>query len=220
MKRFAFVLGALLLSSPLHAANYIESNAIPPQLLPAPPAEGSKAWQKDVEAIAALQKKADKAALARAGQEVKMAPELVTQALQPPPSRESNPKLFALLDRVSEDGKAINHAIKDHYNTRRPYIAAPKQVKALVLPHVNPAYPSGHTSGALLLAEVLAQIYPTQSESLRARAAEIADGRVLVGMHYPHDVEGGRVLAWLTLGALSQGEAFQRDLQSAREEAK
>jgi acid phosphatase (class A) len=53
---------------------------------------------------------------------------------------------------------------------------------------------------------------------LRARADVIAQHRIEAGVHYPNDVEGGRLLAMLIVGALSENEDFQDDVENAKKE--
>ncbi len=180
--------------------------------------ENSPEWQHDVQEIVELQKKATAADIKAAEVEYHMKPELLTKVLEPEVTRERNPALFTLLDRLHEDMRAINDKVKKFWNTRRPYKAAPEQVRTLIPPHTNPAYPSGHTYYGVVWAEVLGQLMPARRETLRAKAENIAFHRVLTGMHYPVDIQGGRALARLTLGALLQNEAFQRDFEAARKE--
>jgi acid phosphatase (class A) len=213
MKRLALLLS--LLAFPAFAGHYINADAVPPTLLAPPHAEQSEAWRRDVRAIAALQKQAAKEEIAAAAAEYKMRPDLLTPVVGA--TREKNPKLFQLLDRADADGDEVTDAFKAHWKTRRPYLAT-KDVKALIDAHGNPAYPSGHTSRGVMLAEILGELYPEQREALRMRAEEIARHRVLTGMHYPVDVEGGRALARMMLGALWQSDAFRRDFAAARAE--
>jgi acid phosphatase (class A) len=210
-------LALLLLARAAQAGHYLDEKTIPPTLLAPPPREQSAEWKQEVATIIALQKRAKPVDIAAAKTEMKLTPDLVADALGPQMLRGNYPAVFRLLDKLDDDSHAINDIAKAHWNTRRPYVAAPG-VKALINAHTNPAYPSGHTSGSLVLAEVLGQLFPKKQAELRARAAEIAEHRVLAGMHYPADVEGGRQMARLILGALTQSPAFREDFQAARAE--
>lgn len=212
-----FYVALLLLAAPAWAGNYITDRVIAPTLLAPPPAEGSDAWKRDIAVIVSMQQSPPEQDLAMAAQEVHMKPELVTQVLGEGINRADYPALFSLLDKASQDGKAINDAAKEYWHTRRPYLAS-TDVKALVAPHANAAYPSGHTSGSLVWAEILAALFPDKRDALRDRAEQIAMHRVLAGMHYPSDLEGGRRLGLLTLGALWQSDAFRSDFIAAKAE--
>jgi acid phosphatase (class A) len=179
----------------------------------------SPQWQRDIDAIVALQAHPDKAALEKASAERNMSPEMVAQAVSPELTRASYPQTYAWLDRVADTSKDITHAAKAHWNTRRPYLMDAR-VKALIAAHDNPAYPSGHTSGSYVWAQALALVLPQHKQALFDRAAEIAQHRVLVGMHYPHDIAGGRQLALLIMDMLMKNPAFRSDMQEANKELK
>lgn len=57
------------------------------------------------------------------------------------------------------------------------------------------SYPSGHTAQAYYLAKVLGEIYPEAASELLKLAANVADSRVDMGVHFPSDIQGGKDLA-------------------------
>lgn len=59
----------------------------------------------------------------------------------------------------------------------------------------SPAYPSGHTTDGYAQSLLLAMIFPGCAQPLLARASDYADSRIVLGVHYPLDVIGGRILA-------------------------
>ncbi|MET0154866.1 MAG: phosphatase PAP2 family protein [Rickettsiales bacterium] len=199
------------------AESYLDPQSLAPTLIDPPYAESSDEWKKDVEAILALQKRPYPKELAAAEQEREMSPEMVAEEVNV--SRKKNPTLFHLLDRVGDTSRAVTDGTKKYWKARRPYLADDR-VKALIPAHANPAYPSGHTCGAYSWAHALAAVFPEKRAAFMRRAEQIAQHRVLVGMHYPHDIEGGKTLALLIAGALSQDEEFLDDLAAAKKEAK
>jgi len=56
-------------------------------------------------------------------------------------------------------------------------------------------YPSGHTNALHLACLALAYAVPERFQELVTRAFELADMRIVAGMHSPVDVLGGRILA-------------------------
>ena len=220
---FVFVLLCLCsLVAPVTAsaseANYVQAQFLPPQLLPPPPAEGSAAWRSQIALVIQAQHKISLDDLAAMRAEQNLRVETITDTLGPSFNRQHLPKTFALLDRVMQDTGTISEADKKFWHTRRPYLTNAR-VKLYVDPiDASPAYPSGHTSGPRVLAEVLGMLEPEQLAALRARADAIARHRVEAGVHYPVDLEGGRLLAMLVIGALTANADFQDDLQAAREE--
>lgn len=202
----------LLTPITLQAAPYFPADTIPPTIIAAPPAPQSAEWKKNVAHIIAIQQHPSSKDLKQANEEREMRPELL---LDKAISRQSYPAIYALLDRVGETSLDVTDATKKYWNTRRPYLMD-KRVKALIDAHDNPSYPSGHTTGSYLWAQVLALVWPEKRDMFMARAESIAQHRVLVGMHYPHDLEGGKALASILMGGLLQNAEFQKDLQQAK----
>jgi acid phosphatase (class A) len=198
--------------------SYIETQSLPPQLLPPPPAEGSKAWKMQVEAVIAAQRAVSPADLKAMKDEQHPRIEQMTSAIGPSFTRERLPKTFALLDLVARGTGEVVDADKQFWHTRRPYLTD-SRVKLLVDPiDSSPAYPSGHTAESRVLAEVLGMLVPDKLAALRARADAIARHRVEAGVHYPVDLEGGRMLAMLVVGSLAANDDFQDDVAVARKE--
>jgi len=197
--------------------NYVAPATLPPQLLPAPPTEGTPDWQNQIEKVVMAQRglNEDELSAIRSEQTVRL--EMITPVVSKAFTREQMPKTFALLDRVMADAGSITDADKKFWNTKRPYLAD-QQVKLLIDPTNNPSYPSGHVSETRVVAEVLALLFPAQRDALRARAEEIARRRIEAGVHYPVDIEGGRLLAMLVMGALMRSETFHQDLAAAQAE--
>jgi acid phosphatase (class A) len=77
------------------------------------------------------------------------------------------------------------------------------------------SYPSGHTAFGTACAIVLAQMVPEQRAALFARARLYADARLVVGAHYPTDLEGGRIIGTTAAGLMLQNHQFQEDLRKA-----
>ncbi|MDX2073164.1 MAG: phosphatase PAP2 family protein [Alphaproteobacteria bacterium] len=216
MKKILLLL-CLLAAPAAHATPYFSADTVPPTLIDPPFAADSAGQKADIDAIIQAQAKANPAEVASAREERNMRPELVTLAVNSALTREAYPALYHLLDRVSDTSYVTTQAAKNYWNTKRPYLMDTR-VKALIEAHDNPAYPSGHTSGSYSWAHVLAMLLPEKREAFMARAEEIAQHRVLVGMHYHYDLKGGRELALLMVGALTQNAEFQKDLAAAKVE--
>ena len=59
----------------------------------------------------------------------------------------------------------------------------------------SPSYPSGHAIQAFVLANILGFLYPSHDENLYNIAEMISLSRVKLGVHFPSDLEFGRLLA-------------------------
>jgi acid phosphatase (class A) len=215
---FVLVLALALCTQPAIADTfyYVGDNGLPATLLPPPPAEGSASWKKEIADVHKAQShvsKKDRAAM-RAEQHVRL--EMMTRVLGPDFTSQNYPNTFTLLDHALSDAENVSEADKAYWHTRRPYLADHK-VKLLVDPiDKSPAYPSGHTTDARVIAEVLGLLYPEKRDAFRARADEIAWHRVEAGVHYPADLAGGRALAMLIMGAFMQSDDFNDDLAAAQ----
>lgn len=214
MKKYCFFVFTLIAYS-VQAAPYFDAATIPPTLI-TPPVTAQQE-QVEIDLIIQLQQQANLADIEKANRERDVKPEMITLAVDTTLTRDRYPVLYGMLDRVRDTSRSVNDAAKNFWQTKRPYLADTR-IKALIEAHNNPAYPSGHTSGNYVWAYVLSMIIPEKRAMFFARAEEIAQHRVLVGMHFPYDLAGGRELALLVVGALVQNADFQRDLSAARRE--
>jgi acid phosphatase (class A) len=85
-------------------------------------------------------------------------------------------------------------------------------------PRYSPSYPSGHATVGAMMAILLAQMVPEQRAALFSRGWDYGQSRVISGVHFPTDVEAGRVLGTLMVGLLQQDPHFRADLDAARRE--
>lgn len=82
----------------------------------------------------------------------------------------------------------------------------------------SPSYPSGHATVGALMAILLADMVPEHRGALFARGWEYGDARVISGVHFPSDVEAGRILGSLLAQMMQQDARFRADLGTARAE--
>lgn len=106
---------------------------------------------------------------------------------------------------------------KKYWKTKRPFLSD-KRIKALVNISETPAYPSGHTTSSFVTAKILGLLIPQKAAQFDFYAEKIANHRVLVGMHFPHDLRGGRHLGFLIVGGLLQNKDFLNDFAAAKTE--
>ncbi|WP_457106569.1 autotransporter domain-containing protein [Methylobacterium sp. P5_C11] len=102
---------------------------------------------------------------------------------------------------------------QDVYGSSRPVQAAPARFNvfdpsALNGIATNPSFPSGHTTYAYTDGILLAMLVPQQYQSMLARAADYANSRIALGVHYPLDIIGGRALATYDLAQAFTNPAY------------
>lgn len=210
MKKFAlFLTGVWLAASlpaaptPAPAAHFLAAEAINlSALLPAPPADNSLVAQAEREVLYHLQAERTPAQVARA--QLVNAEDIFSfgsDVLGPWFEARSLPQTAAFFAQVSDDLTPYSRAAKALFNRRRPpYVDA--RLKPCVEFSDTGSYPSGHAMRAALWAGLLGAIFPDKSAACEVRADETRWARLLAGVHYPSDVEAGRIL----------GEALTREM--------
>ncbi|HTP40616.1 MAG TPA: phosphatase PAP2 family protein [Steroidobacteraceae bacterium] len=96
-----------------------------------------------------------------------------------------------------------------------PQVELPCTAPAADTSHIS-SYPSGHAFVGSMLAMLLAEMVPEQRAALCAFGREYGDARVTSGVHFPSDVEAGRILASLLIDMLQRDARFREDRRRAR----
>jgi acid phosphatase (class A) len=68
-------------------------------------------------------------------------------------------------------------------------------------------------------AAVLSEVFPDRRAELQDRARAAAWARVIGGVHFPTDLDGGRRLAEACVAELRKSAAFRAAVEKCREEA-
>ncbi len=126
------------------------------------------------------------------------------------------PKTTAFFERVQADARTVTDNAKDYFNRPRPYFVDPSLAHAKLKKH--PSYPSGHACETMVLAMVLADLFPDKHDAIVAISRNISWHRVEIGDHYPTDIYAGRVLAQAIVKQMKKNEAFQKDFAEAKAE--
>jgi acid phosphatase (class A) len=138
---------------------------------------------------------------------------LVSDVIDPDFERKYS-NTFSVLRNADIDAYFITSMLKRKNGRLRPFAQHP----TLVVPIFTAgdfSYPSGHASGTELQARILGKLFPTQSDDLLKRARQIADRRVVAGVHYTSDTEAGLTLGDLLFTQLETKPKFKNDLAAA-----
>jgi acid phosphatase (class A) len=185
-------------------------------LLAPPPVAGSEEEAADLASARAVFKGRTPAEEARAFKDASLSIFLFEPAIGPIFQPGKLPKTEALFQKVRKDiGEPIN-VVKDHWKRRRPYQL--DEQLSLAKPERSYGYPSGHSTRGTVHALILAELFPEQKEAILAIGRNIGWDRVLIGVHFPTDINAGRVLAKAIVRELMASPAFQRDLAEAKAE--
>ncbi|KAA9225060.1 MULTISPECIES: acid phosphatase [Corynebacterium] len=113
------------------------------------------------------------------------------------------PKVKALLSgNLARGGGLVSSTFfeKYVYGYDRPFVVAPERIERYYRegqddPYsTTPSYPSGHTNKAAWTSTMLAMMLPEVAPQIQARASEAGHSRLVMGVHYPLDVMGGRMM--------------------------
>jgi acid phosphatase (class A) len=124
------------------------------------------------------------------------------------------PATFGVLKDADTDASVIISMLKKENGRLRPYVQHP----TLVIPLFTVkdfSYPSGHASGSQLQARILGLLFPDRADDLLKRARQVADSRVIAGVHYASDTEAGENLGDLIFKQLEANPRFKRNLAAA-----
>jgi acid phosphatase (class A) len=217
----AVILGLLLrAAAPCLAADTYLAPGHPDgvALLAPPPAAGSAEEAADLASVRAVYDARTPAEEARAKKDSGLGFSLFAPAIGPVFQLEKLPKTQALLAKVKQEIGEVIDIPKDHWQRRRPYQL--DEHLSLGKPEPSPGYPSGHSTRGTVYAGVLAELFPEQREPILAVGRQIGWDRVLIGKHFPTDVQAGRVLGLAIVRELKASPAFQHDLAEAQAEIK
>ena len=89
--------------------------------------------------------------------------------------------------------RAVYFTLKNSLKRRRPQEAVPG-FKSLITASDQFSFPSGHSSGAFLLATSLVLVYGGPVAIIYVWAGAVALSRILLGVHFPGDTLAGAVM--------------------------
>jgi acid phosphatase (class A) len=126
------------------------------------------------------------------------------------------PKAEAFFKRISNEAGNVVDTAKDFWKRPRPYTIKPDLLAGKI--ESSFGYPSGHSTGGMVTALLLAELYPDRAQEILAIGREIGWHRVELGKHYPTDVIAGRVLAMTIVREMKNSPDFQRDFAAVKKE--
>jgi acid phosphatase (class A) len=127
------------------------------------------------------------------------------------------PFTAVFFERIASDDMQAIRSAKAYFNRPRPHVADP-EVKPIVRERANASYPSGHATFAYADAIILAYMVPEKAAAIFDRAGLFAHNRVVAGVHYPSDVEAGRICGSVIDNVLLHDAHFMADFARARSE--
>ncbi|HEY4974973.1 MAG TPA: phosphatase PAP2 family protein [Steroidobacteraceae bacterium] len=212
------------------------------ELLPPPPSADSPEQQADLQAVLEAQRSARaQGTTAHAVADSQESCGRFSDALGADLTSSSNSKLLAFLDRTAGKGALISVPAKKYWKRTRPYAFSAEveplgdvSPQATSIPEIdtggkpNPdkqkaadelahsSYPSGHATFGTICVILLADMVPEKRTALFARNRDYEHSRMVLGAHFPSDLEAGRIAGTLASQRLLQNPTFRRDLRRAQ----
>lgn len=221
-----FLAAAALAAGPASAAGDSTPAYLDPQqidltvLLAPPPAMDSARQQADLAQVLEVQRTRTPEQVERARADVQESVFRFADVLGPEFTEANLPKTAALFTAVAHDAALVAARAKHSFNRPRPFVNNSEvhpTVSSKPKSNYN-SYPSGHATLGYIAAILLSQMVPEKRDALFARGREYGENRVVDGMHYPDDVEAGRINGTLVANALMSNPAFERDFAAAKAE--
>ena len=193
-------------------------------LIPPPPQPGSEVSKRDEEVRKAILSSRSSArfALAKADSVIpnQQPIKIFSCSIGMQLTEQQNPALFKLLARVRFDVRSAASVIEQHYQRARPFVAAggtPCSEDADTL-RATGSYPSASSGVGWTLANIIAELDPSNREQIISRGYEYGQSRLVCDAVWESDVVAGRQLADAILKRLREAPEFRSDLQRAKAE--
>jgi acid phosphatase (class A) len=187
-------------------------------LLPPPPTNDSAQMKAELGELLTIQvtrtKEMETRAFADATENVWRFADVVDDPRFTP---ENLPKTKAFFDRIIETEAAVVDPAKDVWKRPRPHLYS-DLVKPVVPLSKSGSYPSGHSTVGTLMGIELANMLPEKRAAIMARAWEYAHNREVGGIHYPSDIEMGRISGTVIAEAISTHADFKQEFETAKAE--
>lgn len=223
------LLTSLLLLAPLSAEAsrpYLTEADVPlVTLLPPPPLVGSEEQKADLAAVLAAQTARTTETAQRASDDSTRSILRFSDALGHEFGPKDIPLTRALFKEVGHETEDLTDAAKHVFKRSRPFVDDPEIHPILVTPTdgsrptgQTPSYPSGHSTYGWTTAILLAQMVPEKAAEIFTRAKEFAHNRLVAGVHYPTDIEAGRICGTVIANGLFHSSRFEADFDLAKAE--
>lgn len=129
---------------------------------------------------------------------------------------DSLPLTTDLLAKVWQDCSYYMWALKFRHNRIRPW-QLDDRIKIIQNPNF-PAYPSGHTAFAFVIAYVLCDLVPQKCGTFKQEAYDIMYSREVLGVHFASDNTAAKDFALQFYRAIKRNNSYLEDLKRSKQE--
>jgi acid phosphatase (class A) len=186
-------------------------------VLPPAPLGGSAVDRVDMESVRGFQSLQGSARWTQATNDNSLdMVEVYGPIIGPDFTASKRPEMVALLAYAGRQFSVASRESKSTFPRPRPFLADPTLKICVNEPPAGSSYPSGHSGWGWLSALIVARVEPTHASAILARGREYGQSRVVCGVHYPTDVDVGRLLGDAMLARLDNDSEYQRLLAAAK----
>ena len=129
------------------------------------------------------------------------------------------------------DASTISTSVaKEHFNYPRPFLQPGNTITSVKDDIVyrdnrtytvdGAAFPSGHTNSGYTAALLMAEMLPERFEPLVTEGARYGYSRVVLGVHYPLDVMGSRMVVEHHIADMMNDPAWRKQFDEARQQVR
>jgi acid phosphatase (class A) len=188
-------------------------------ILAPPPSLDSNEGRGDISAVLAAQASRTDADVKSAQADAQLSVFRFADVMGPQFTPENLPFATTFFRNILSDDEQAVAMAKLHFSRPRPFVANP-EVKPIIPQPANASYPSGHATFAYVHAILLADMVPERAAKIFERGDFYAHNRVVAGVHYPTDIEAGRIAGSVIDNVLLHEPRFLADFENARAEVR
>ena len=187
------------------------------QFLPPPPANDSATTQKELAELLRWQSQRTPDQIAFAKADTNISVFRFADVLGPLFDEASLPVTTRFFSDVTMNVETLINYPKAYYHRTRPYILDTRIQPVLPKPN-NDSYPSGHSTAGHFYAIILADMVSGKGGGSLCTGDSFALNRVIGGVHYPTDIEAGKLSGTLIAEEMFTSLEFRKDFDRARDE--
>jgi len=188
-------------------------------ILAPPPAPDSAKGKADLQCVLEAQRHRTPAEVASVKADTSLSVFRFADTMGPAFKPENLPFATQFFARTAADDENAIDPAKEHFNRMRPF-AADYDVKPVVTTMTYGSYPSGHATFAYAAAILLAAMVPEKAAVIFERADRYAENRVIAGVHYPTDIEAGKICGSVIDNVMLHDPRFEADFTRATAEVR